>query len=150
MIMDSLENSAVYETINPLFKQAFDYIKSLDLEMEPTGKRELKGDDLVVMVNQTVLKPCDETKMEVHNAYIDIHVPISAIERFSWKHRSRLKTASYEFDVENDAQHFEDEPEAYFDVCPGDFVIFFPNDAHSGCIGEGDIKKVIVKVRVSA
>ena len=149
MILDSLNDSALYEGINPLFKQAFDYIKSLNLKELPPGKTELVEGDLIVMVNETKLKSADVARMEVHNTYIDIHVPISTTEGFSWRHRSRAVDPSYEFDEENDAQHYEDAPETNFVVLPGDFVIFFPNDAHAGCIGEGDIKKIVVKVRMN-
>lgn len=148
MILDNLNDSALYEGINPLFKQAFDYIKSLDLATVELGKTVLVDDELIVMVNSTGLKSPDKARMEVHNAFIDIHVPISTVERFAWKHRSTLETESEPFDHENDAQHFEDAPPTYVDVQPGEFVIVFPNDAHAGCIGSGEICKIVVKVKV--
>jgi biofilm protein TabA len=77
MILDNLNDSALYEGINPLFKQAFDYIKSLDLATVELGKTVLVDDELIVMVNSTGLKSPDKARMEVHNAFIDIHVPIS-------------------------------------------------------------------------
>ena len=34
-----------------------------------------------------------------------------------------------------------------FTLSPGEFVIFFPEDAHAPCIGEGVIRKMVAKVR---
>lgn len=148
MIIDALCDSSLYEGLNPLFKQAFDYIKSLDLDRVEAGRTELVEGELIVMVNETSMKVKEDARMEVHNAYIDIHVPISGEEGFSWKNRKDLKNAAYAFDEEKDAQHYEDEPEMYFSVLPGSFVLFFPHDGHAGCIGEGEIKKIVVKVKV--
>lgn len=66
MILDNLNDSALYEGINPLFKQAFDYIKSLDLATVELGKTVLVDDELIVMVNSTGLKSPDKARMEVH------------------------------------------------------------------------------------
>ena len=50
MILDTLENSGLYESIHPRFKKAFDYLKNTDLVALPFGKIELEGASLVVNV----------------------------------------------------------------------------------------------------
>lgn len=147
MIINSLCDTAVCEKINPLLALAFDYLKGLDLNSVETGKVVLAGGDVVVMVNETEMKSQEAARMEIHDEFIDIHVPVSRSEGFSWRHRSSLKQPSEPFDKEKDAQHYEDEPELYFDLPPGKFVIFSPHDGHAGCIGEGVIRKIVVKVR---
>ena len=46
-----------------------------------------------------------------------------------------------------DFTFYRDPVERVFTLSPGEFVIFFPEDAHAPCIGEGVIRKVVAKVR---
>ena len=147
MIIDSLKNSAKIESLNPYFKQAFDYLKSLDFNNLDAGKTELNGDVLFVMVNDTNLKTKDAAKLEVHDKYIDIQIPVSCAESFGWKDRARCETVSIPFNTEKDIEFYADVPTTYFTLQPGEFAIFFPEDGHAPCVGEGPIRKIIVKVK---
>ncbi len=148
MIIGSLGESKYYENIHPLFKQAFDYLKSVDfLEIEP-GKYELAGTDLFAIVSDTPLKPAEAALLEVHNAYIDIQLPVSKTERFGWAPRSIMNAPQGVFDDKKDIQFFDDEKSMIFPLQQGCFAIFFPEDAHAPCIGEGTIRKVVVKIKL--
>lgn len=148
MIIDSLKNSACYESLHPLFKEAFEYLKSLDFSKLEIGKTELKGKDLFVSVSNSKLKAKENAKLEVHDNYIDIQLPVSKAEGFGWINRSNLKKEAAPFNTEKDIQFFEDESETYFSIEPGNFAIFFPGDGHAPCIGEGEVVKIVVKVKV--
>ena len=63
MVVDRLENIEKYASLNPLFAQAIEFLKSHDLNALEVGKTELKGKDLLVNVAQT--KP--KTKEEILN-----------------------------------------------------------------------------------
>ena len=41
-----------------------------------------------------------------------------------------------------------DRPTAYTKIYPGQFAVYFPEDGHAPGIGEGSIRKIIVKVQV--
>jgi len=148
MILDKLENSGMYEQLHPLFKEAFDYLKSIDFSNAEVGKIELKGKDLFVTVSDSNLKTVDNAKLEAHNKYIDIQIPLSKAETFGWKARKDLSDAIEDFNEEKDIQLFNDKYETRITVLPGDFLIFFPGDGHAPCIGEGQIRKVVVKIRI--
>lgn len=148
MILDSLKNTEAYEKMHPLFKEAFDYLKSVDfLTVEP-GKTELKGKDLFLMVSDSDMKTEEDAKMEVHNKYIDIQLPVSKPETYGWKARAELKEEREPFNDEKDIQFFKDKGTTLVTAVPGDFAIFFPQDGHAPCIGEGKIRKVVVKIKV--
>lgn len=149
MIIDCLDNSRRYEPLNPLFKQAFDYLKSLDYASLEAGRTILVEDALIVMVNDSVLKTPENAKLEVHNEFIDIQVPVSRPEQYGWKCRCLLEREKSPFDSAKDCQLFDDAPASTIEVQPGGFAIFFPEDGHAPCIGEGDIRKIIIKVRVA-
>ena len=53
MVVDRLENIEKYASLNPLFAQAIDFLKSHDLNALEVGKTELKGKELLVNVAQT-------------------------------------------------------------------------------------------------
>lgn len=148
MILDSLKNAEVYYDMHPLFKKAFEYLKSIDFSKVETGKIELEGKNLFVMISDSALRSDSDAKLEIHNQYIDIQLPISKSETFGWKSRAELKEESDRFNTERDIQFFKDKPISFFALSPGDFCILFPTDAHAPCIGEGEIRKVVVKVKI--
>ena len=47
MVVDTLENLEKYASLNPLFAQAIEFLKSHDLQAMEIGKTELKGKDLL-------------------------------------------------------------------------------------------------------
>ena len=77
MVVDTLENLEKYASLNPLFAQAIEFLKSHDLQAMEIGKTELKGKDLLVNIAQTKPKTKEEAKLETHNEFIDIQIPLS-------------------------------------------------------------------------
>ncbi|MFL5787553.1 MAG: YhcH/YjgK/YiaL family protein [Flavisolibacter sp.] len=52
------------------------------------------------------------------------------------------------YNAEKDVIFFKDKPDMYFELNAGQFAIFYPEDVHAPMIGEGPIKKLVVKVRM--
>ena len=77
MVVDRLEK---YASLNPLFAQAIEFLKSHDLNALEVGKTELKGKDLLVNVAQTKPKAKEDAKLETHRDFIDIQIPLSGTE----------------------------------------------------------------------
>lgn len=149
MIIDHLSNSSAYESLHPLFPKAFNFLKSLDLSNPEIGKFELDGKNLFVMISNSNLKTPENAKLEVHNEYIDIQMPVSTSERFGWTARKDLKDEAAPMDTTKDIQFFTDKPGMYFDLQPGNFAILYPQDGHAPCVGEGSVIKIVVKVKVN-
>ena len=134
MVVDTLENLEKYASLNPLFAQAIEFLKSHDLQAMEIGKTELKGKDLLVNIAQTKPKTKEEAKLETHNEFIDIQIPLSGTEVMGYT-------------AEKDITFFEGLAETYVAVKPGMFAIFFPQDGHAPGITPDGVKKVIVKVK---
>lgn len=149
MILDSLNNSAAYESLHPLFKQAFDYLKSTDFLKAETGSTHLLDDRIIVNINSILGKPKNEAAIETHRKYIDIQMPVTGVEKIGWKAGPELNEISVPYNEENDITFYVDRPTAFTKIYPGQFAVYFPEDGHAPGIGEGAIKKVIVKVRVA-
>ncbi|MDD2285349.1 MAG: YhcH/YjgK/YiaL family protein [Paludibacter sp.] len=148
MILDTLQNSMKYASVNPRFAKAFEYLMNNDLAALPVGKVELEGADLVVNVVEITGKTASEARMETHNKFIDIQVPVGKAERMGWKAAEKLNEITEAYSETKDITFFADKATCFIDVQPFEFAIFFPEDGHQPGISSGTYKKIIVKVRV--
>jgi len=148
MIQDLVENAARYESLNPRFKQAFDFLKTTDWLKLPLGIVELDGKNLYVNVQEIEGRTPELVNMETHNKYIDIQVPVSGAELMGWIPRKNLKLVTKEYNAEKDVTLYADKTTDLLRVQPSEFVIFFPEDGHQPGIGEGKWRKIVIKVLV--
>lgn len=147
MVVDTLDNLKKYASLNPLFAQAIEYLVSTDLNAIEAGEKvQLKGKDLVVNFAQTKPKTKEEAKLETHNKYIDIQIPLSGVEVMGYTPAKDCVPADAPYNAEKEITFFEGLAESYIAVKPGMFAIFFPQDGHAPGITETGVKKVIVKV----
>ena len=87
-------------------------------------------------------------KFECHDKHIDIQLCVKGKEKFGWKPRSDCKAQKGEYHPEKDVVFYNDAPDMYFDMTDNQFAIFFPEDVHAPMIGEGEIKKLVMKVKI--
>ncbi|MEG2612508.1 MAG: YhcH/YjgK/YiaL family protein [Alistipes sp.] len=146
MIFDSLKNCAFYYAVSPRLKQAFDYILSTDLQTLEAGRHTIDGENIFVNVIECDLKKTVDAKLEVHNKYIDIQVVVRGLESFGWSERADVRQPQSAFDTEKDICFYDDVPQTYYTLKPGQFTILMPDDAHAPMVGKGCVKKLIVKV----
>lgn len=132
MIFDSLKNSALYYPVSPRLEKAFGFIASTDWETMEPGIHELDGKDIYVNVMEPELKKPADAKLEIHDAYIDIQVLIRGEqETFGWSERADLRKRLAESSPGKDTCFFDDEPQTFYTLRPGQFTIFFPEDGHA-------------------
>lgn len=146
MVVDKLENLEKYVSLNPLFAQAVEYLKSTDLDAHEIGKITLKEGELMVNFSQTRPKTKEEAKLETHNQFIDIQIPLSGVEVMGYTSRTDLPEEEY--NAEKDITFYKGLAKDYLTITPGMFAIFFPQDGHAPGVTSDGVKKVIVKVRV--
>ena len=145
MVIDNLKNLRDYESLHPLFAKAFDYIEQTDLKALEPGKIVLIEDELFVNVCQWGAKTKEEAKLETHDEYIDIHVPITDGEAMGYTQRCDLPEAEYDAAV--DMTLYEGLATDYITVKPGMFTLFFTEDGHAPGITPVGLKKIIIKVK---
>ena len=148
MILGSLKNTSTIEKYHPLFKKAFDYVKNTDFSVLEDGKIEIEGANLFLVLSKITGKSEIEAVTEAHHKYIDIQIPLTANETFGWIPLEKCTEIKSSYDEQKDLIFFANEPTYFIGVEDGDFLIFFPEDGHAPGIGEGEIRKIIVKVRV--
>lgn len=148
MIVSNLQNSERIESLHPLFKQLFDYVKTHDLLHTECGRIVLAGDDLFINnVNPTCVSASDQV-LEVHRDYIDVHILLEGKERIGWKALEDVTDLKQAYQKEGDCALYSDTPTSFVDLLPGQFLIVFPEDPHAPVIGEGKIRKLIGKVKL--
>lgn len=149
MIIDTIANAGKYLSIHPLFARAFEYIQSTDLLNAADGKSSI-DDGLLAIISNAVgkTKEASLAKFECHDKNIDIQLCVKGVETIAWKPREKCVLANGEYNPEKDVRYFSDAPDMSFQLTDGQFAIFFPEDVHAPMIGEGEIKKLVIKVKI--
>lgn len=147
MIVDSLDNAALYASLLPHLQQALNAVRAVDPATVEPAVLPIDGHDLTLMISHPAMKRPENARLEIHNRMIDMHIPLSGSEGFAWKPRAALLNPVEPYNGGKDTQHYLDAPDTRFTLKPAQFALFFPDDAHAGCIGEGELLKIIVKIR---
>lgn len=132
---------------NPHYQEALDYIKKHDLNKLENGKHVIDGDNLYVNIVDSDMKTPEAARLEVHDKYIDIQIPLSKGESYGVKPRSECREADGEYNPEKDILFYKDRDWKTVSAQPGEAVTFAPDTAHAPLIGEGRIHKAIFKVK---
>lgn len=150
MILDNLAVASRYASLHPLFAKAFAYIDSVDLASLEVGKFDIDGEHLrgIVSDKNGTTAEASTAKFECHNAHIDIQVCIRGKETIGWKPRGTCVLPKGDYNPEKDVQFYDDAPDMFFGMTDNQFAIFYPEDVHAPMIGEGMIKKLVIKVKI--
>lgn len=149
MIIDTIENASQYFSLNPLFEQAFDYLKNKNLDALEVGVTEIE-ENLKMIVFDEPAKTKEESlsKFECHNQNIDIQICLKGTETIGWKPRQNCTNPVGEYSAEKDVLFYNDAPNMFFQLNDNQFAIFYPNDVHAPMIGDGNIRKIVFKVKI--
>lgn len=148
MILDTLNNAALYTGTHPLFEAAFAFIAKAVKEDLPEGRYDLQGSDLYAMV-QVYPIDAENPNVEFHNKYIDVQYIVEGCEHMGWADRADAP-ADANYSETYDIAVFPAETTADFDVKAGSYAIFFPSDLHKPKMLTGSsetVKKIVVKVK---
>ena len=149
MIKDNIQNAHQYDDLHQNFWSVMEILQSLNLDALQPGYIELDGKYVYININETNSKTKEEALLESHRQYIDIQMPLTGTETFGIKQTAECTKPIDEFDTERDIIFYEDTPTEYVTISKGEFVIFFPEDAHAPCINTANNHlKLIVKISI--
>ena len=148
MITGTLENAERIYPLHKGFKILFDFVANNDFDNLPLGKIEIQGDDVYVVNVKTVGTPADKQALEMHRKYIDVHIALADGESIGWKSRDELKNITKEYSESDDCAFSDDKPEYFVPLKKGEYAIVYPEDAHAPAVGDGEITKLIGKIRI--
>ncbi len=146
MIITQLNDTATIERLHPMFKQLFDYIKSHNLLEMPIGRIELDGEHLFINNDNPTLREASAQTIEVHRRYIDVHIPLDKSETIGWKPTRHCTQLISDYEEDKDRMFYNDRPDTYIEIQPGEICICYPEDGHAPIIGHGTMRKAVAKV----
>lgn len=109
----------------------FRWLSETDLQTIPKGKHPIPRSTLVASVEDSENQPLEKRNTESHRRKADFMVVVSGTEGFALLDHAS-STVSVPYDDKKDVMRYSYEPQKthFFDVTPGHFVIFFPDDWH--------------------
>ena len=134
-------------SLNRYYQEALDYINSNDIFSFTPGKYVIDDGNVWINVIEADLRPAKDAILEAHDEFIDIHIPFTATEGYGIRPRSACHEPKGEFDKTNDCILYCDKAEEIVTAHAGERTVFEPDTAHAPLIGQGRIRKAIVKVR---
>lgn len=148
MIIDSMLGLERYFSIHPKIEKVFQFLRQQPLENLEEGRHEIEGNEVYAVVTNKPGKEVEDAMLEVHDSYIDIQILIEGVESMGYLDRRFCKDVHSPYDAVKDIATYNDAPDVFFTLEPGYMVIFFPHDAHAPMIGAGNIRKMVVKVKI--
>lgn len=149
MIKDNIENAQNYYGLSENLKKGFEFLKNNNLENFENGKYEIDGENIFVSVQGYNTKPEREGKFEAHKKYADIQFIIKGQEKLGFTNIQNCTPSTF-YDEKNDIVFLEGQGD-FVTAHEGDFLIFYPQDAHMPCISIDNpqyVKKAVVKVKL--
>jgi biofilm protein TabA len=148
MILDDLNGAARYYGLHPDFRQAFEFLARTELASLATGKYELQGERLFVLINRDPGRGHEGARLEAHRKYIDIQFLVDGSEEIGWRPTAECQQLSDPYVESRDIMFFADAPQTWIQLPAGKYMIFYPEDAHAPLAARGDNVKAVVKVAV--
>ena len=142
---------AIYYHKNPRhWDQAFNFLKTADLNNLPIGTQELEGKHLFIAVSEYDSKDKADTRYESHRKYIDIQYVIEGEELIGITTLDKAKV-EVPYNEEKDIAFYAFDGGDYRKATPEKFLIFFPENVHRPSIKVNEnvpVKKAVVKILI--
>ena len=152
MIVDRVERWEQYAGISPGLTSGLRYLAELDTTGFVEKTVEIEGQDVYAMFQMYETAGEQDRFYEAHREYIDIQYVATGNECFRVTDVVGLRVSS-PYTGDGDYELYDLTPGIDLHIGPGQFVIFFPHDAHVPKLQSGEpalIHKVVVKVKVLA
>lgn len=151
MIADIKENLECYRGISGLLDLALDYLRKTDFTGMASGKYEICGERVFVLIQEPDTRPREKARWESHRNYIDIQYIIEGAESIGFQQTAAMRPEE-PYSPEKDITFYRDNQKGFFvPLMPESFVICFPQDSHMPLVCSGTprrIRKAVVKVAV--
>ncbi len=149
MIFDHLNNASRYNALHPDFALAFNLLQTQDLASLPTGKHELRGDEVFAILSDDYgFGGREQARLESHRKYIDIQVILGGTDWMGWQDIAANQNITDPYTEERDIVFYGDQPRVWLEVPEQHFVIFYPADSHAPLATAEKVKKIVFKIAI--
>ncbi len=145
MIKDSINNIYKYRGLSTNLDAVIDHIIANNYCVDYVAGGRIDDDNYY---NLCVFggKPTYNDSYEAHLKYIDLQYVLEGSESFLYQDPREL-TECVSYDETKDIYFLNGEGDKV-DVKAGEFVVFYPTDAHCGGKGSAQISKLVFKIKV--
>ncbi|MBR9728379.1 YhcH/YjgK/YiaL family protein [Shewanella intestini] len=153
MIVDTLANASIYQSLSPRISQALAYLVATDFSQFDAGRHDVDGNNIFAIVDDYHTKVRQQEVFEAHQQYIDIQYVVSGEEQFGYLPLAG-QTPIAPYHEKHDVIEFNyatNQTDATFVALKaGMFAIFYPNDIHMPGTSDTPIavRKVVMKVKI--
>lgn len=133
-------------------EDGLEFLEKTNLAALSPGKHEISGDDVFATVSKSPSRAPETGLFESHRKYIDIQYLVAGAELIGVAPVGSLKEVTAYDEAKDVAFYSSPGQFKNIEMCPNQFVVFFPADAHLPLChfnGVHEIHKVVVKVRVA-
>jgi len=150
MIIDLVENLNKYSTI-PHVDTICAFLKGTNIDALEEGDHQIQGEDLYVKVLNYIPNQAEKNNFETHEFYTDVQVLVEGTELMQTAPSDCIQEKPG-CEMEGDFNFFSaDEYVSDFVVRKGQFVVFFPQEAHRpGCRYQNlasPVRKLVFKAK---
>lgn len=138
-----------YRGIHPNLDLALEHINGTFLSALGTERVSLKGDEVYCTKFTYETIPDEESFFEAHEKYLDIHMMLEGSERVEIARPDSLE--AFQSTPENDFYAYRGQGQYKLTLCPGDFLVVFPGDAHKIKMqvdGPAAVTKAVFKIKI--
>jgi biofilm protein TabA len=148
---DMVEFATQYHKQKAIWDKVFKWMATHDVSSLAPGRYDIDGSHCFANVQDAVLRPAEQVKIESHKKYIDLQWCVKGTERFGIvKPQDATVKEAYVPDI----MFWNTSKIKYVNSNPQTFFLFFPSDYHRACVypGKGDksIRKVCIKIEYDA
>jgi YhcH/YjgK/YiaL family protein len=149
MIIDRIEHCPLYTGLGDGIRLALEHIRTTDFTQSKTGRYDLDGDNLFVIVNDYETVSRQAGQLEGHRQYIDVQYLVRGTEWIGYAPLTG-QIIAMDYDAADDCILYEGEA-TFVKIQAGMFAVFFPHDLHQPGTGQepNPVRKVVVKVKIS-
>jgi YhcH/YjgK/YiaL family protein len=152
MILDRLDACDPYRALGDRFAAGFDYLRNTNFDAVPDGRYDIRGSDVLAIVQAYRTKPPADGKWEAHRDHADIQYIHRGRERMGVAPLAGMKLLP-PYDPDKDVEFYAGDASAgnVVTVEQGCFAVFLPRDVHMPNLAIdaiAEVKKVVIKVRL--
>ncbi|ARD61950.1 hypothetical protein Y71_19235 [Kosakonia radicincitans DSM 16656] len=133
---------------------ALEFLRTTDFRTLQPGVVEIDGRTVFAQILDLTTQPREQQKSEVHRRYLDIQFLAWGEEEIGIAIDRGNNVIQEELLAQRDIIYYQgSENESFFEMVPGSYAIFFPQDVHRPACNKHRataIRKIVVKVAIAA
>ncbi len=132
---------------NKKIQRALDWLRYTDFHKLEDGRYEIEPDIVATLCTKDLKTP-ENAKLESHEIFTDLQFLIDGEEGFGLKETAKCAEILKPYNPEKDITFYADAYDKVETLKAGQYIFLPPDCAHAPLIGNGKVRKGIIKIRL--